>query len=261
MTSSRSVKVRPQRPRAVAVIASPTDLSRALRLRVLPDFFELRLDALKAGAVKDEVRKLRAPLIITARHPLEGGHDRLTVARRRELLLSFLAQASFVDVELRSAVQLQTVLQRAREIAVPRIISVHRLQSSATLAQLEGWLERAHDLSADVFKVAIRTDTSEEVERLVRFLDRYRKHIPISAMGIGKQGRASRRRLARCGSALNYAHLGDSRIAGQLSFAELQRTLRSQFSHFLPSRGRKCAYQYIERARAPTDERPDRPAK
>jgi len=70
-----------RRPRVVGVIASRADLERAVRMRWPPDLFELRLDRLAGMA--DEVEKvlprLRTPLIITARHPDEGGSGRLSL--------------------------------------------------------------------------------------------------------------------------------------------------------------------------------------
>src|SRR5262249_50693182 len=93
------------RPRVVGVIASHADLGRALGMRKPPDLFELRLDHL-AGIVdelENKVPKLRAPLIITTRHPQEGGANNLSLRQRRDLLTRFLPEAEYVDVELRSA--------------------------------------------------------------------------------------------------------------------------------------------------------------
>jgi len=78
-------------PRVVGVIASPEDMDRAMRIRRPPNFFELRLDRL-AGIVdqlEDKLPKLRAPLIITARHPEEGGANKLSTPQRRDLLTRF----------------------------------------------------------------------------------------------------------------------------------------------------------------------------
>jgi 3-dehydroquinate dehydratase len=82
MTARRSTK---RRPRVVGVIASRADLEQALRMRRPPDLFELRLDRLTGviGRVETKLPKLRAPLIITARHPNEGGSGRLSLRQRR----------------------------------------------------------------------------------------------------------------------------------------------------------------------------------
>jgi 3-dehydroquinate dehydratase len=79
---------------------------------------------------------------------------------------------------------------------------------------------------ADLFKIATRTDTPDELERLLSFFDSNIERLAISAMGMGKLGRVSRRLLAARGSALNYAHLGCSGAEGQFSLAEMRRLLR-----------------------------------
>ena len=78
--------------RVVAVIASRLDLAKAVRLRRRPDLFELRLDMLRdsLGEVSRILPRLSAPLILTARHPREGGAGGLTLSSRRALLLRFL---------------------------------------------------------------------------------------------------------------------------------------------------------------------------
>src|SRR6266487_1290025 len=110
------------RARIVGVIASRADLDRALQMRRPPDLFELRLDRL-AGIVEqleNKLPRLRAPLIITARHPQEGGANNLSLRQRRELLTRFLPYAEYVDVELRSAFALHSLLTLANRKKVRR---------------------------------------------------------------------------------------------------------------------------------------------
>src|SRR5438067_3040489 len=91
----------------VGVIASIDELRLATRMRAPPDLFELRLDYLP-NLPESQLLKLRRPLIVTARHPAEGGR-KLRSGRRDLLLMKFLPQAKFVDVELRSLQELRTV--------------------------------------------------------------------------------------------------------------------------------------------------------
>ena len=92
MPTRRSLKTRTRRSRVVGVIVTRADLRLALRMSAPPDLFEVRLDHLikHLAEVEDTIKKLRAPLIITARHPLEGGANRLRAHARRALLLRFL---------------------------------------------------------------------------------------------------------------------------------------------------------------------------
>ena len=211
--------------RTVGVIFSRIDLRRALRMRNPPDLFELRLDALVhcLDTVKTAIRDLPAPLIVTARHPREGGVNALSAAERRALLLEFLPYAAYVDVELRSLRYSGVVLQRARTNHIPTIVSHHDLKDTPTLSRLNALVCVARSAGANIIKIATRTDTASQLERLLEFLDANRAGANMALMGIGKLGRVSRVELARRGSSLNYAHLGRPQTAGQLSLRDLQR--------------------------------------
>jgi 3-dehydroquinate dehydratase-1 len=213
-------------PKSVGVISSRADLRAALRLRSPPDFFELRLDALVNDIDKAEraIPKLPAPLIITARHPLEGGANRLRANERRALLLRFLPYAAHVDIELRSLRGFRPVLEAARSKQITVIISFHDFQNTPSRNQLRAKERAALAAGAGIFKVASRTDSAAQLGRLLAFFTEQHA-LPVSAMGIGKLGRASRIALARFGSVLNYAHLGKARIAGQLDLPSLRKSI------------------------------------
>ena len=222
MTERRSTK---RRPRIVGVIASRDDLEQALRMRRPPDLFELRLDRLAGvvGRVETELPKLRAPLIITARHPNEGGSGRLSLRQRRALLSRFLTHADYLDVELRSARALRALLAIAKTKNVRRIISFHDFKSTPSARLLVAKAHNAKALRADIFKVATRTDTPTELGRLLEFITKNRVNVRLAVMGIGRLGAISRVLLARAGSVLIYASLGPATdVEGQLSLEQLR---------------------------------------
>ena len=212
-------------PQIVGVIFSRADLQRSLRMRKPPGLFELRLDRLVncLDEVKAAIDRLPAPFIITARDPREGGANRLSAPRRRALLLQFLPRAAWVDVELRSAPLLQSVLRSAAARNIRKIISFHDFESTPSASRLDKIASDARSLGADVIKVATRTDTFAQFDRLLDFFDRQRAAAAVAAMGMGKLGRASRLELARRGSVLNYAHLGSPATPGQVSIRDLRR--------------------------------------
>ncbi len=230
MRLSRSGKAAGSRPRTVGVITSATELDRAASLRLLPDLFELRLDCLEPSREGFDrlLARLRAPLIVTARHPAEGGNNNLATARRRALLLQFLVTASYVDVELRSIGSLRAVLAEAERLGVKRIVSVHNFQRTPGLPAFRDLAARARDAAADVLKLATRVDTPAELDRLIAGFEMLKSGVPVSAMGIGRLGRESRLALIARGSVLNYAHLGTPQVEGQLSLAESRRLARSR---------------------------------
>jgi len=228
MTMRRPTKDGPH-PRVVGVIMSQTDLDLATRMRERPDLFELRLDHLVGPAaagleeLEEKISRLRVPLIITARHPQEGGANKLNLRQRRELLSRFLPHARYIDIELRSAAALRPLRKLARKKNVRRIISFHDLKATPVLDRLQVKARRAKSLGADIFKVATRTDTPAQLARLLDFITKKDLDLAVSAMGIGKLGAISRVLLAYRGSALIYGSVAAAtEIEGQVSLEQLR---------------------------------------
>ena len=217
------------------MITSPAELDLAIRMAEPPDFFELRLDRLVASSwrshdgaglfdrLENKISKLRAPLIITARHPIEGGANRLASRQRYDLLARFLARARYIDVELRSVPVFRSLLRLARKQNVRRIISVHYLKSTPTPNRLRNKARAAKTEGADIFKLATRTDTPVQLTRLIDFVAAKDVDLAVSAMGIGKLGAASRVLLACCGSVLVYVSVAAATdIEGQMSLEQFR---------------------------------------
>ncbi|MFL6597511.1 MAG: type I 3-dehydroquinate dehydratase, partial [Chthoniobacterales bacterium] len=214
-----------RRPQVVGVIASRADLERAVRMRRPPDLFELRLDRLAGMADQVEIAlpKLRRPLIITARDPHEGGAGKLSLSQRRKLLARFLGHADYLDVELRSASVLRSLLALAKKKKVRRIISFHNFKSTPNARILAAKAREAKSHGADIFKIATRTDTPMELGRLLDFITKNRVDVPLAVMGIGRLGAISRVLLARAGSVLIYASVGAvTDVEGQMSVEQLR---------------------------------------
>jgi 3-dehydroquinate dehydratase I len=213
---------------------SPAEFDLAIRMGDPPDFFELRLDRLVrppsrgddmasvVDRLENKISKLRAPFIVTARHPMEGGANRLSSRQRYNLLARFLSRARYIDVELRSAPAFRSLLRLARKQNVRCIISVHYLKSTPSPGQLRAQARAAKGYGADIFKIATRTDTPAQLTRLIDFAAAKDVDVAVSAMGIGKLGAASRVLLACCGSALVYVSLGRSNIEGQISLEQFR---------------------------------------
>lgn len=218
----------PSTPQIVGVVFTRADLQRATRMRNPPDLFELRLDALFArnDELTAAIGKLRAPLIITARHPREGGSNGLSARARRALFRRFLPQAAYVDIELRSAGTFAAILAEARAKSIRTILSFHDFDETPDRPRLDGIARAARSLGADLLKIATRTDTSAQLARLLDFFQRERLEMEIAAMGVGRLGRISRIKFARHRSALNYGHLGKPQAEGQLSIRQLRRVLQ-----------------------------------
>jgi len=227
MTTRRPVKA--TRPQVVGVIASTADLRFAAAMRQPPDLFELRLDHLCGIAAQLErkmsILSAKAPIIITARDPREGGANNLSLQQRLNLLLRFLPYAKYVDIELRSARAFKSLLAQARKQNVRCILSFHDFKSTPSTRSLRAKAALAKTQGADIFKIACRTDSPAQLTRLIDFVSDKDVDLPVSAMGIGKLGAISRLLLARCGSVLNYASLHRSQVEGQLPIELLRSAI------------------------------------
>ena len=203
----------------VGVIASIDELRLATRMRARPDLFELRLDHLP-NLRESQLLKLRRPLIITARHPAEGGKK--LRSGRRDLLLKFLPQAKFVDVEVRSLRELRGVWEEARRRRVGRICSLHDFNCTPQLPALKKQLFRARKAGADVFKVVTRADTLCDLLTLFEFLWSELSSMRLCVMAMGKFGPMSRLFFREAGSSFIYAPLRHPLYEGQLTVRQLR---------------------------------------
>lgn len=205
----------------VGTVHSRAALAAALKLRRgVVDLLELRVDAFAQAGECDRLEaslsRLRAPLLLTVRHPLEGGAGRLSAAQRRALYLRFLPHASLVDVELRSAKALGGVTAKAGALGVPVVLSFHDFRKTPSLAKLRELRAAAQQAGADVFKAAVTVNSPRDVAVLLDFLVSSPSAGPrLAVMGMGAFGKVSRLVLARSGSVLNYGFLDRAQVPGQ----------------------------------------------
>jgi 3-dehydroquinate dehydratase-1 len=212
----------------VGTIHSPAALREALRLKAgAVDFLELRVDHFVAdlAPVRRALPRLKAPLIVTVRHPGEGGAAPLSRMERAALYREFLPAAAYVDLELRSMKALAEVWEEAGVAGVGRIVSWHDFKSTPSLGALdERWL-KACAFSPSIIKFATRTRTRVHFSTLLAFLASRRARPETSVMGMREFGKISRLTLGAAGSVLNYGFLGELQVPGQFHASELKKAL------------------------------------
>jgi 3-dehydroquinate dehydratase I len=216
MTAHRRIKI-PTRA-LVGVIASTDELRLASRMRAPPDLFELRLDHLP-NFPESQLSRLRRPLIITARHPAEGGKR----CNRKNLLRQFLPYAKFVDIELRSMSELREIWAEARRLGVGRICSVHDFKRTPELSILRKQLSRSRKANANIFKLVTRVDSLRDLLTLFEFVWTQNALMPVCVMAVGKFGPLSRLLFRQAGLAFIYAPLRHVLYEGQLTLGQLRR--------------------------------------
>lgn len=204
-------------PKVVGTVHSEGSLRRALRIKAGEiDLLELRVDhfADQPELLLKAVPKFGVPLIVTVRHPAEGGANSLSLTKRKELIRQFTGLANYLDVELRSTRALEREIGDAHAQGLQIIVSDHHFKSTPSLEKLEERREAAKAAGADIFKIAARTNSMADMATLTSLLANARA-IPMSVMGMGSLGKVSRLLFARGGSVLNYGYLDQSQVPGQ----------------------------------------------
>lgn len=219
------------RPLAVGVVADSTALEHFTSLdnasrANLCDVAELRLDQLKIPAA--DLRAMLAgntlPLLLTARHPAEGGQAPEDPATRAAMIEPLLDLATLIDIELRSAAQMQGTIQKARAAGVPVVGSFHDFQATPADEVLRGAVNFAQQAGLDAVKIATYLNTQDDLARLMKLTGENHR-LRLSVMGMGPWGRVSRLVLAKCGSLLNYGFIGASNAPGQWPVARLKELI------------------------------------
>jgi 3-dehydroquinate dehydratase-1 len=219
-------------PLVVGTIHSPGSLQCALQMSEgAVDFLELRVDhfADQPEVLLRAVARLRTPMIVTVRHPNEGGARPLSWQQRKDLFARFLPVAAFIDVELRSTEKLTETIGTARATNIRIIVSDHHFRVTPSRARLAQIVRRAQSAGADVVKVAGCVERVSDLGRLVALFSR-RSPTPLSVMGMGRFGKVSRLLFACAGSVLNYGYLDRRQVAGQWEATLLKKRIAELFA-------------------------------
>ena len=178
------------------------------------DLVELRLDALGNGANVHRFARSQQdslPVLLTARHPDEGGMNQLSIRQRAGIVSEFLPFGGLLDLELRSLEELEDVWESAAEMGMVRIASWHDFTECPSRERLGEIVDEMAGTGADVAKCAFALEKPEEIQRIAEALEG--SPLPLSIMGMGPLGPASRLFAAHLGSVLNYGYLGEEATA------------------------------------------------
>jgi len=197
------------------------------------DLVELRLDSLGNGpAVRAFAERCAstAPVLITARHPEEGGAGKYSATSRESLLRSLLHLAGAIDIELRSLEELSAVWTEASEQDLVRIASYHDFKATPDLDSLRTRIDIAAEAGAEVAKFAFRINSPADLQTVVALMET-ETPLPLSVMGMGPLAPSSRLLAVQLGSVLNYGYLGNEATApGQWPAALLKQVIAASRS-------------------------------
>jgi 3-dehydroquinate dehydratase I len=222
------------RPLTVGILSAPEIFQQWCALphaeqEATCDLIELRLDTL--GLKAEEIRAAlgqkspQLPVLLTARHPAEGGQGPADAAARCALLRPLLDVAALIDVELRSALEMKSLILEAQQQHGVRVVgSFHDFQATPADEVLRGAIQFGQNAGLDSVKIATQLNSPADLTRLIQ-LTAETHRLRLSTMGMGQLGRISRLVLAKCGSLLNYGYLGESNAPGQWPAPVLKQRL------------------------------------
>lgn len=211
-------------PLVVATAHTPRGLQIASRTsRNDADIVEIRLDCLAdhLELLAKTLPRINRPLLLTARHPREGGAMGLPRDFRHAALHRFFPLASAVDVELRSVPEMQDIVEAVRDKRKTLVLSFHDFHRTPSTKVLRNKVSAARRAGADIVKIATTLHTPRDLAKLL-LLQASSGNLRLATMGMGTLGRVSRLVLAAAGSRLNYGFLDRPQVAGQWPAAELR---------------------------------------
>lgn len=216
----------------VATVSTEDDLAKLDRVEVqlACDCLEFRLDSLSAKRLLPEaeavIMRALAPAIITVRHPDEGGDGEISDRERAMLYERYLPVAWAIDIEVRSLPALAEVAAAAKAAKPLLITSFHDFEKLPESDLLREQIEAGIAGGADIVKLAARLHSQDDLVRLISILEE-EERVPLSVMGMGSLGTASRLLAAKSGSVLNYGFLTKANAPGQCA-AEVLKQLIAQ---------------------------------
>ena len=184
--------------------------------------WEWRIDSLLASGVSvEELLALpsQKPILITVRSPKEGGVGHLSLARRQELIRTFLPKASAVDLEIIHLEDFAEEIALIQQKGLTLLTSFHDFEQSPSLDTLKSQQEKALSVHPQIIKFAYKVFSLQDIEDKDILLRETNSLLAL--MGMGELGAISRAHYTQKGSCLLYGYLGQSPNApGQLSVEE-----------------------------------------
>ena len=190
------------------------------------DVIEIRIDLLiSIPNLEEKVSKINAPILLTCRHPDEGGSEEFRDPIKRQSAISPLIQyASALDVEINQAESMQESLALAKSQGLLIVLSSHDFAGTPETKHIEKKITVGYERGADIVKIATTTNHFKDIFNLINVFDSFDSH-QISLMGMGQLGMASRLLAAKCGSVLNYAALRSANVPGQWEVNDFKKIL------------------------------------
>lgn len=196
------------------------------------DYFEDIGDIEKIKDVLYQIKELtqNIPVIFTCRHESEGGRCSLDPEIRYNMFREALATGAvdLLDVEmLNGEGYINSINRLIDQYGKKMILSYHNFQKTPEEQFIVDKLIEGESLGADIVKVALMPNTSDDVLTLLSATSKAWKTlgIPIITMAMGDLGKVSRIWGNAFGSEVTFASMSQASAPGQIEFGDLKKMI------------------------------------
>ena len=197
------------------------------------DWFEGVFDFTQVEDVLKELRNIlgETPLLMTFRTSAEGGEKSISVDAYKELNIhaSQTGNVDLIDVEIFIGDDtVSEIIAGAHAAGVKVIASNHDFRKTPPKAELISRMRKMQELGADISKIAVMPQSTEDVLTLLSATEEMRRCYadrPVITMSMAGTGVVSRMCGEVFGSALTFGAAGKVSAPGQIDVEELRTVL------------------------------------
>ena len=185
------------------------------------DVLEFRIDALKnpnIDEIKNTIKEINFPMIVTNRISTEGGSFKGSEEERFDILYQCADLVEYVDIELQSNDEYIEKLQKSK---AKTIVSYHDFEKTPDLNEIMYIVEKEHNLG-DIAKVAFMPKDLEDTLTILAVLSHCEDTIAIS---MGDLGSYTRVMASKFDSPITFAAGRDATAPGQIDIETIKALL------------------------------------
>lgn len=185
------------------------------------DVLEFRVDALEnpnINEIKDTIKKINFPMILTNRIDSEGGSFKGSEEERINILYECAHLVDYVDIELQSN---DEYIDKIHDTGVKTIVSYHDFEKTPELDEIMYIVEKEKELG-DIAKVAFMPRDLEDTLTILAVLSHCKDTIAIS---MGDLGSYTRVMASKFDSPITFAAGTDVTAPGQIDIETMKALL------------------------------------
>ena len=185
------------------------------------DILEFRIDALNdynINEIKNTIKQIDFPMIITNRIKSEGGSFKSSEKERLNILYECSPLVDYVDIELQSN---DEYINKIHETGVKTIVSYHDFEKTPNLNEITYIVEKEHELG-DIAKVAFMPQDLDDTLTILAIQSHFKDTIAIS---MGELGSYTRIMASKFNSPITFAVGTDVTAPGQIDIETMKALL------------------------------------